>query len=111
MATYYGTQPWNTDNAASSIIRARLKDHTQPELLFSLFGHGFLVDSPELALAPGAAVAVAADENKHDFLEGKRCWICHRTARECHQAKLNSILHETRGYQIDAADTESRLAT
>ena len=65
------------------------------------------MDSPELALAPGAAVAVAADETKHDFLEGKRCWICHRTARECHQAKLDSIPHEPRGYQIDAADTET----
>ena len=99
-------QAWNTDNAASSVIRARFKDHMQPELLFSLFGHGFLVDSPELAVASGAAVAVA-DETKHDFLEGKRCWICHRTARECHQAKLDSIPPGPKGYQIDAADTET----
>ena len=66
-------QQWNTDNAASDIIRARFKDHMQPELLFSLFGHGFLVDPPELALAPEAAAAVVESDNKRDFLEGKQC--------------------------------------
>ena len=100
-------QPWNTDNAASDIIRARFKDHMQPELLFSLFGHGFLVDPPELALAPEAAAAVVESDNKRDFLEGKQCWICQRTAKECYQAKLSSVTHEPKGYQIDSADTET----
>ena len=79
----------------------------QPELLFNLFGHGFLVDSPELALAPEAAAAVAEADNKHDFLEGKQCWICRRSAKECYQAKLSSTPHEPKGYQIDSADTET----
>ena len=34
-------QPWNDGNAASQIIRERFKAHLNPELLFSLFGHGF----------------------------------------------------------------------
>ena len=100
-------QPWNTDNAASDIIRARFKDHMQPELLFSLFGHGFLLDPPELALAPEAAAAVAESDNKRDFLEGKQCWICQRTAKECYQAKLSSASHEPKGYQVDSADIET----
>ena len=43
-------QPWNSENAASSTIRARFKDHMQPKLW-----SGFLVDSVDLALEPGAA--------------------------------------------------------
>ena len=48
-------QAWNDGNTASEIIRQRFKAHLKPELLFSLFGHGFLV-GPELGeLAVAAA--------------------------------------------------------
>ena len=40
-------QPWNDGNAASQIIRERFQARLNPELLFSLFGHGFIVN-PEL---------------------------------------------------------------
>ena len=53
-------QPWNAGNAAADLIRARFKLHTQPELLFSLFGHGFMVDPVDLAVAPEAAIAATA---------------------------------------------------
>ena len=53
-------QPWNAGNAAADLIRARFKHHTQPELLFSLFGHGFMVDAVDMVVAPEAATATAA---------------------------------------------------
>ena len=53
-------QPWNTGNAAADLIRARFKLHMQPELLFSLFGHGFMVDPADLVVAPEAATAATA---------------------------------------------------
>ena len=54
-------QPWNAGNAAADLIRARFKHHMQPELLFSLFGHGFMVDPGDVAVAPEAATAATAE--------------------------------------------------
>ena len=53
-------QPWNAGNTAADLIRARFKHHMQPELLFSLFGHGFMVDVVDMVVAPEAATATAA---------------------------------------------------
>ena len=58
-------QPWNTENAASDIIRARFKGQgsyaTRP--LVQSFRSWFLVDAADVAVAPeAAAAAVAKDE-------------------------------------------------
>ena len=42
-----------------------------------------------------------------EWIQGKRCWICHRSVAECYQAKLDSVPREVGGYQLDAADVET----
>ena len=58
-------QPWNDGNAASDIIRERLRKHMVPETerqLFGLFGHGFMVVPESDAVDPGPVAAVALQE-------------------------------------------------
>ena len=63
-------QAWNDGNTASEIIRQRFKAHLKPELLFSLFGHGFLI-GPE----PGEPVIAAAGKQDVPFQEeSKENW-------------------------------------
>ena len=58
-------QHWNDGNAASDIIRERLRKHMVPETerqLFGLFGHGFMVVPESDAVDPGPVAAVALQE-------------------------------------------------
>ena len=68
------TQPWNDGNAASDIIRERLRKHLVPETerqLFGLFGHGFMVVPEPDAVDPGpAAVATCQEEFQQESTEG-----------------------------------------
>ena len=92
-------QPWNTDNAASDIIRARFKEHMQPELLFSLFGHGFLVDAGtvEAAVIPEVAVATVFD----DKAESKnRYYIL------SHKAEQEMLKNEAEQHLVTIAEDE-----
>ncbi|CAE7231546.1 unnamed protein product [Symbiodinium sp. CCMP2592] len=57
-------QAWNDGNTASDIIKQRFKEHLKPELLFSLFGHGFLVE-PE----PSGPIVAANGEHTESFQE------------------------------------------
>ena len=63
-------QAWNDGNTASEIIRQRFNAHLKPELLFSLFGHGFLV-GPELG---ELAVAAAGKQDEPFQEESKDNW-------------------------------------
>ena len=59
------TQPWNDGNAASEIIRERLRKHLVPEMerqLFGLFGHGFMVVPEPNAVDPGPVAAATRQE-------------------------------------------------
>ena len=68
------TQPWNDGNAASEIIRERLRKHLIPETerqLFGLFGHGFMVVPEPEAVDPGpVAAATCQEEFQQESTEG-----------------------------------------
>ena len=92
-------QPWNTDNTASDIIRARFKDQMQPELLFNLFGHGILVDTVDLdaVAVPEAATATMCDEKT----EAKdKCYVL------SHKAEQDMLQAEAEQHLVTIAEDE-----
>ena len=91
--------------------RTRTPESTKE--IFNLFGHGVLM-TPDSVDAVAARAGVCAHgqtakgtPSSSEWIQGKRCWICHRSVAECHQAKLDSIPREAKGYQLDTADVET----
>ena len=92
-------QPWNTGNAAADLIRARFKPHTQPELLFSLFGHGFMVDPVDLVAAPEAATAATA-------VNGERSDVKDRYYILSYKVEQDMLKSETEPHRVTIAEDE-----
>ena len=91
--------------------KTRTPDSTKE--IFNLFGHGVLMtpDSDSVVAARANASAheepCKGSEVSTEWIQGKRCWICRRSVAECHQAKLDSVPREEKGYQLDTADVET----